>query len=331
MTIHFWITGDPERAVEFGQRALAIAEALGDVPLQVGSDWRLGLVYRTLGDYPRAIGHLRRAVASLENDLSYHEPFAMPRLPSVQSRNLLAGCLADRGEFGEAIDRGKEALRIAASADDHSSLVAAFDGLGSVYLRQGDFPEAIAIFERGFELAKAADVSLFVPIVASGLGSAYALSGRVAEALPVLELAAAGRGVGQALQAASLSEGYLRAGRMEGASQAAQRALALARDHKERGNEAWVLRLWGEIAAERDPPDLEKADDHYRQATALAQELGMRPLVAHCHLGLGRLYSRAGQHEQAREHLTTATTMYREMDMQFWRDQAEAAQMKELA
>jgi len=39
----------------------------------------------------------------------------------------------------------------------------------------------------------------------------------------------------------------------------------------------------------------------------------MRPLVAHCHLGLGRLSRRTGKREQAREHVTTATTMYREM------------------
>jgi hypothetical protein len=51
----------------------------------------------------------------------------------------------------------------------------------------------------------------------------------------------------------------------------------------------------------------------------------MRPLVAHCHLGLGKLSRRTGQREQAREHLSTATTMYREMDMRYWLEQAEAA------
>ena len=85
-----------------------------------------------------------------------------------------------------------------------------------------------------------------------------------------------------------------------------------------------ALRLLGEIAAHRDPPDIEKAEDHYRQALALAEELGMRPLVAHCQLGLGRLYRRAGKPQQAREHVTIATTMYREMDMSFWLEQAEA-------
>ena len=56
----------------------------------------------------------------------------------------------------------------------------------------------------------------------------------------------------------------------------------------------------------------------------LGEELDMRPLIAHCHLGLGKLYRRTGKREQAQEHLTTATTMYREMDMRFWLEKAEA-------
>ena len=76
--------------------------------------------------------------------------------------------------------------------------------------------------------------------------------------------------------------------------------------------------------------DAESGEAHYRKALALAEPRGMRPLVAHCHLGLGKLYRRTGKREQAQEHLTTATTMYREMDMTFWLEQAEA-EMKELA
>ena len=90
------------------------------------------------------------------------------------------------------------------------------------------------------------------------------------------------------------------------------------------------LRLLGEIAPQADPPDLEAADAHYRQAFARADELGKRPLVAHCHLGLGKLSRRAGKREQAREHLTTATRMYREMDMRFSLGQAEV-EMRALA
>ena len=121
-----------------------------------------------------------------------------------------------------------------------------------------------------------------------------------------------------------LSEAYLLAGRMGDASRLAERALSLSRDRKERGYEAWASRLLGEIAGHSDALEPEMAEDHYQQALALAKELGMRPLVAHCHLGLGKLYQGTEKRQQAQEHLTITTTMFREMDMRFWLDKAEA-------
>src|SRR5262249_53978045 len=97
------------------------------------------------------------------------------------------------------------------------------------------------------------------------------------------------------------------------------------RQLKERGNEAHALYQLGAVHAHTEPPDTEQAEAHYQQALALAEELGMRPLVAHCHLGLGTLYATMGQHEQARAELSTAINLYRAMDMPFWLPQAEAA------
>ena len=94
--------------------------------------------------------------------------------------------------------------------------------------------------------------------------------------------------------------------------------------------EGQVLRMLGDIAAHPDHFEVNTAEAHYRQALALAEALGLRPLMAHCHFGLGALYRRTDKHEQAREHLRTATTMYREMDMRFWLEQAER-EMKESA
>jgi len=84
------------------------------------------------------------------------------------------------------------------------------------------------------------------------------------------------------------------------------------------------------VQAEASAPDAHQAETTYGEALALAEPRGMRPLVAHCHLGLGKLYRRTGKADQAREHLTTATTMYRGMDMRFWLEKAEA-EMRELA
>ena len=99
----------------------------------------------------------------------------------------------------------------------------------------------------------------------------------------------------------------------------------MARQQKTRGGEALALRQLGVVQAHADPPDATQAETHYQQALALAEALGMRPLVAHCHLGLGRLYGQTGRVEQARAALSTAIALYRAMDMTFWLPQAEAA------
>jgi tetratricopeptide (TPR) repeat protein len=168
--------------------------------------------------------------------------------------------------------------------------------------------------------------------MAAALGEAYALSGRLADALPLLIQAMAQTTarerdlVGfQTLYHLSMGKVRLLASHLEEAHALAEWALAHARAHQERGNEAYALRLLGEIAAHRTPPDGTQAEAHYQQALALAEELGMRPLVAHCHLGLGTLYAIIGQRQQARAALSTAIDLYRAMEMTFWLPQAEAA------
>ena len=71
-------------------------------------------------------------------------------------------------------------------------------------------------------------------------------------------------------------------------------------------------------------PEMAKAEDHYDHAMALANELRMRPLVAHCHVGLGKLYRRTGNFEKAKTHLANGVAMMREMEMGLWLEQAEA-------
>ena len=151
----------------------------------------------------------------------------------------------------------------------------------------------------------------------------------MAEALPLLQQAAAqdtSRGIsaGHARWVAYLSEAYLLTGHMDEATDLARSALAFARDLKARGNEAYALRLLGEIHAHQDPLEVEAAEAAYRQALALAEELGMRPLLAHCHLGLGTLYTKVGQLAQARAALSTAIELFQAMEMTFWLPRAEA-------
>jgi tetratricopeptide (TPR) repeat protein len=149
-----------------------------------------------------------------------------------------------------------------------------------------------------------------------------------AEALPLLEQAIeqaiATKFMGlQARRVAWSSEAYLLTGRRDEALRLAQRALELAGLHKERGHETWALRLLGEIASQGSPPEVESATASYRQAMALAEEFGMHPLLAHCHLGGGMLYARIDHREGARTHLSKALALYCTLEMTFWLPQVE--------
>jgi DNA-binding NtrC family response regulator/tetratricopeptide (TPR) repeat protein/class 3 adenylate cyclase len=334
MAFCVWMTGDHERAVTLGRRALGIAETLQDFPLQVRTNFYVGQAYHALGDYRRAIGVLRGIMDSLEGELGQAR-LGMAGLPSVFARTWLVWCLAELGDFTEGIAGGEEGVRIAEAVDHPFSLAVAYGGLGFVYLYQRDLQRAIPVLEQGLAVCETRYISVMVPWLSSMLGAAYALAGRLVDAQPLLEQAIEqatamnilGR---QALQVAWLGEVHLLAGRLEEALVVAQCALRLSRAHQERGHEAWTLRLLGEIAYHRDPPRVEQAEGYYSQAFALAEELGMQPLLAHCHLGLGRLYRGAGRLEEARAELSTTIALCRDLGMTFWPTCTEAELAKAL-
>jgi ATP/maltotriose-dependent transcriptional regulator MalT len=152
--------------------------------------------------------------------------------------------------------------------------------------------------------------------------------GRFDEALPLLEeaverAAAMKLMANQPLRLVRLAEGHVRAGRPETAFPVAVRALELAEEQRERGHEAHAHCVLAESWAERDTPDLDRAEQHYRKGLAVAEQLGMRPLAGHCHWGLGRLAGRRGDAEGARGALDAARELFREMEMSFWLRQLE--------
>jgi tetratricopeptide (TPR) repeat protein len=229
--------------------------------------------------------------------------------------------------FTEGLAHGEEGLRIAEAVDHPNSLILACQGIGRVYLRKGELHQALPWLERGLEVSRVWDIPLFFSIFSWILGYAYVLSGRVSDALPLLEQSVST----EAMENMSgtvrvwLSEAYLRLGRLDEALAVAMRGLEFCRAHAQHGEQAWALRLLGEIHAHRHPPQAEPAEAAYREALALADTLGMRPLQAHCHHGLGMLHGTLGQQEAARREISTAIEMYRTMDMTFWLPQAEAA------
>jgi tetratricopeptide (TPR) repeat protein len=127
-----------------------------------------------------------------------------------------------------------------------------------------------------------------------------------------------------------LAQAYLLIGKREEADLIASQALDTSQRHAERGREAEALYVLGEIGLSTIPMDITKVQDHYRQSMVLADEIGLRPLLAHCHVGLGKLYQRTGNPQQAKEHLTNGVAMMRDMQMGLWLERAEA-ELKELS
>src|SRR5262249_22917745 len=242
----------------------------------------------------------------------------------------LTWSLAELGGFAEASGVGEEAVRIAEEAAHAYSLAVALTWVGLLSRRQGALHRAIPILERGLALSQTAGFPQVFPVFASILGATYALAGRTAEALPLLdqtlERVATGSGMlFQALVLTELGEALLLVDRMDEASTLARRLLDLFHTHTESGYQAHASRLLGEVAVQREPPEAELAEASFRQALTVAEALGMRPLQAHCHRGLGTLYAQLGRPEQARMELSMAIEMYRAMDMTFWLPQMEAA------
>jgi tetratricopeptide (TPR) repeat protein len=206
----------------------------------------------------------------------------------------------------------------------------AYYGIGLLALRQGALQQSLPRLERAMDICQEANLPIFFPRMAAALGAAYTLAGRLADAISLLTQAMGHTSTAEmvgfrALCSLALGEAHLLAGRLAEAHALAERALAHARAYHERGNEAYALRLLGDITAHRTPADVDTAAAHYRQALALAGGLGMRPLVAHCHHGLGMLLAHVDRAAQARPALATALDLYQAMDMTFWLPQMQAA------
>jgi class 3 adenylate cyclase/tetratricopeptide (TPR) repeat protein len=329
LSLHFYYRGAHDQAIAAAQRTLALATANGEIDLRALANSYLGRAYHAQGEYRQAIDCLGLTMALLDGARRY-ERLGQLVLPTVLTCTYLAWCHAELGMFAEGMTVGEEGLRIAEAVDQPVNLMWAYHGIGLLALRQGDLTRALPRLERAMRICQDTDVPVWFPPLAGVLGAAYTLGGRIADAVPLLtralEQATAMETVFmQALCLLPLGEAQLLAGRLEEAHALAEQALVLAREHQERGHQAYTLRLLGDIAARRKPSESDQAGEYYHQALALTDELGMRPLVAHCHLGLGKLYLKVGRQDQAHAELETAIELYRAMEMMFWLPQAEAA------
>jgi class 3 adenylate cyclase/tetratricopeptide (TPR) repeat protein len=325
--LHLNTGGRASNVRAFAEVVETIGATLRDVPLQIAGRYYHVWLSTLSGDYRGTERLCRTLIDALPGDLSRNR-FGLVAYPAVVARAFLARALAELGVFEEGRDHGQEAVRLAESLDHPFSLIWACLNLGRLEVLCGEFIPATGPLERAVALSSEWSIDYLTPIALAALGHVYAWSGRVEEGVSRLQQALAGygsAGIGylHSMSMVQLGEAHLLAGRVDEAWDFGTRAVALAREREEGGHEAWAQRLLGDTASHRDRSDVAAAETHYAAATALALALGMRPLVAQCGFGLGKLQARAGD-RQAIERLTIQMSLFQEMSMRYWFEKAEA-------
>jgi class 3 adenylate cyclase/tetratricopeptide (TPR) repeat protein len=317
-------TGDYTKALTLGPEALSIARSLGDRSIEVLATTFLGLTHAARGEFRQAAALLERNVA-LDGELRY-ERFGAPAIQSALAGAYLANMFSQLGRFDEAIEQAEAAVRIAETADHPYTLHFGLIPLGLTYFRRGDLPRAIRVLERALNVCRTSQIVVGIPRAAATLGAAYAVAGRADEAVPLVKSAVEESRRREthswpALVLLFAGTAYLGVQRIDEAAGLAREAVTLCRRLGARPAEAHALCLAGDVAS---AGGAEGAEGYYREALTLAGELALRPRLAHCHLGLGKLYRRTNKGHEAHEHLTAAATMYHEMGMRSWQQQADA-------
>jgi class 3 adenylate cyclase/tetratricopeptide (TPR) repeat protein len=317
--------GDHQRALEASRQALEIAAELPDRGLVIEAKYRLAQARFAVGDLAPAEALFRETAEAL-GDEGATTRAGLPWFFAAWPRAWLGLVCSHLGRFTEAIGYAEDAVRIAEAANHPHTVIEAYSALGGVNLERGDLPAALRVFEHGRLLLQAR--KLGDPNLLSGLGYAYVLSGRVREGLDVLEASLVGEasisamGLGLAVRVSRVADAYRRAGRADEALERSRAAVDLGRTHGERANEASALKILADVLSHDERLDAQAAEQAYAQGLALAETLGMRPLVAHCHAGIAGLRRRTGKRQDAQEHLALATTLYRELGMGSWLERA---------
>lgn len=312
-----WMSGRLNDALRYGERAQALAESLGDPPLQVMSNLQLGATVAWIGDCARAEACLTSALQLLDGSAAARR-FSLADASAVAVRAYLSQVHAAQGRFDEATLRAEEAIRLATDLERTVDLTNARLCLITVLMARGKHDQIIRQLEPLQAAQGDAPPTIFSARAAGSLGCAYAHSGRLPEGLALLEKALRDcelmrYGVIQLHVLLDLGKAYLLDGRHKDALACAERALAMSTSSGRRAQEAASLHLRG--SALQGEGDLQAGARDVTRALELAGELGMRPLLAHCHAELGMIHRRAGRSGAASAQLATAQSLYEQMGL----------------
>jgi class 3 adenylate cyclase/tetratricopeptide (TPR) repeat protein len=322
--------GELDDALVTATRALEIARRLGDLRLHIRATSILAQAHYYRGDFAQAVDLATANLAALPADRT-SDYFGGAAPVSVIDRFWLVMSLTQMGTFAEAVRHRADVIRFAEPTHHVYTIALAYYAGGAFHLSQGDWAKARSMIERVIAVLRSGNVVLLLPSavacsawILAQLGEAGEALNRLREGEELVDRQAA-RGVVllRGWDYHSLARASLLLSRLDHAKTLGDHAIDSSRGHY--GFAAHAHHLLGDVATHPDRGDAANGETHYHEALALAESRGMRPLVAHCHLGLGKLYRRMGDHAMAQDHLKAASAMYREMDMGFYLAQADAA------
>ena len=328
LSTHLWTRGRHKEAIKLCEEGLGLAQSVGDFSVCISLMFHLGIPLLYTGLYKRQV-ELHREVAERLSGPAIFERHGLAGLPSVLARALLSWSLAELGEFEEAEERGLQGIEIAEQAKNLFSTTFAYACVGAAYLLHGKLDGATKMLEKALALCREANVLSAFSFTAANLGHAQSLLGHPDHALPIVAEAVRPQKISfsivpSAYPLTALAEAYRLQGDTEKAIQNAEEALSIFRQNGERGFAAWALYYLAKVQFDGGPEQVQQSTQSYRQAKEQAEELGMKPLLAHCHMGLGEAYAKKGLGKEACSEIVAGIELYRSMDMAFWIPQAES-------
>jgi class 3 adenylate cyclase/tetratricopeptide (TPR) repeat protein len=313
-----WIHDIPHQAIEVAQKALVLARKTNHISYQVSIMYHLGIYCFSCGDYVKQIEYQQEVRGRLTGTAAYSQ-HGLSSFPGGFVRGHMALGMAELGEFNQIEELGREAMEIVEKVENALTLVLTYTCLGMAYLRYGKLELALEYLEKSYEVCLNSKVTFVRSYTAGAIGQAYILDGKLKQALAVLTEGTRPeyieRGIWTVHLLTVLADAYRVTGDVALALDTLSRALDLAAKSGERGFESWAMVVMARIKSDMEQVD--EATQWYDRSLKQADELSMRPLVAHCHQGLGELYRRLGKKEEALSEFDTANGMYRALGMTY--------------
>lgn len=328
-TIALSQSGDIEEAIACGIEGRIIATDLGDVELLMSTAYALGEAYQFAGRCRRSIEILNENLQDILGPMGQHR-FGPTGANAVHVLSTLCTSHSLLGDFAAARDCGERAYRIAERSQQWYELGFANHAIGIAHADKGEFAEGIVYLRQGMDIAREHQLDFLFPMTAAELGWTLAKNGEADEAVSLLSVVDnEARGMGssffESLTGSFLAKAYMTKGLFEEGIRRGERALGIAVKHEYRWLEALARRVLGCAYFEQSPPDIETARKMLEQSKAICERHELKPDLAHCHLGLGRLFAGTGDKDQAQAHLRTAITLFEGMEMNRFVKESRAA------